>query len=115
MTTETFKFNVGTAYGQTLPNPVPVSGSYEAYESYDELAKNPKDLPDNDEILNFVNAKRKAAARASATTSALQGAGYKKPTLEDENVQIQTMARVFKARGDSQEVAEQKARATLGL
>lgn len=114
MKTETFKFNVETAYGNKLPTPVPVSGSFDAFEKYEEIPA--KELPDNDEILKYVNAKSKAAARAKATNEALQAAGIEKPTLKDsEELQIATMAKVFSARGDSEEVARQKAKAALGL
>ena len=110
----TFKFNVATAYGVTLPTPVAVQGEFEELESYSEISA--KELPDNDDILNYVNAKRKASARASATNDALQKAGIAKPNLKDsEDLQVATMAKVFIARGDSEDVAKSKARAALGL
>lgn len=113
MKTETFKFNVETAYGQTLSPAIPVSGSYEELENYEEIPA--KEMPDRDDILKVVNAKRKAASRAKATTEALQAAGIEKPTAKDNSVAIREMAKIFKLRGDSDEVAEQKARAALGL
>lgn len=113
MKTETFKFNVETAYGQTLNPAVPVEGEFEKLDSYSEIPA--KELPDNDDILKYVNASRKAAARAKATTEALQKAGIEKPTAKDNSVAIKEMAKIFKLRGDSDEVAEQKAKAALGL
>jgi hypothetical protein len=113
MKTEKFNFNVETAYGQTLSPAIPVSGEFEAYEKYEEIPA--KELPDNDDVLKFVNAKNKAAARAKATNEALQKAGIEKPTAKDNSVAIKEMMKIFKLRGDSDEVAESKAKAALGL
>lgn len=113
MKTTSFSFNVETAYGQTLKPAVPVSGEFEELESYEEIPA--KELPDNDDVLKYVNAARKASARAKATAEALQKAGIEKPTAKDNSVAIKEMAKIFKLRGDSDEVAESKAKAALGL
>lgn len=113
MKTTQFSFQVTTAYGNPLPKPISVSGSFEELESYQEIPA--KEIPDNDEVLKYVNNKRKAAARASETNDALTKAGIERPTAKDDNVAVREMAKVFKARGDSEEVATQKARAALGL
>lgn len=78
MKTETFKGEVGSAYGETLPKAIPFQGSYDAFESYVEV-ETAKELPSNDEVVAFVNAKRKANARSKATTAALDAAGITKP------------------------------------
>ena len=77
MKTETFKGTVESAYGKVLPSPVSFSGSFESLESVAEIPDDEKLGPAD--ILNVVNAKRKASARAAATTEALQAAGIAKP------------------------------------
>ncbi len=78
MRTETFKGTMENAYGEALPKPIPFTGSFEAFESYDEVSK-ANELPSNDEVVAFVNAKRKANARAKTSTAALEAAGISKP------------------------------------
>lgn len=78
MKAETFKGEVASAYGEVLPKAIPFSGSFDAFESYDEV-KSANELPSNDEVLGFVNAKRKANARSKATIAALEAAGISKP------------------------------------
>jgi len=96
MKAETFKGEVAQAYGKELPTPVKFEGTFEAFENYEEI-KTANEIPSNEEIVTFVNAKRKAAARAKATTAALDAAGYAKPDPKDpavirENMIKQTMA-----------------------
>jgi hypothetical protein len=78
MKTETFKGEVASAYGETLPKAIAFSGTFEAFENYDEVVK-ANEIPSNDDVVGFVNAKRKANARAKATTAALEAAGISKP------------------------------------
>ena len=78
MKTETFKGEVSSAYGETLPKAIAFQGSYDAFESYDEVQK-ANELPSNDEVVSFINAKRKANARAKVTVAALEAAGISKP------------------------------------
>lgn len=85
MKTEKFSGEVSQAYGKQLPNPVKFDGEFDAYENYDEIAT-ANDLPSHDEIVTIVNAKRKASARAKATTAALDLAGYAKPSADDPAV-----------------------------
>ena len=77
MKTETFKGTVESAYGKVLPSAVSFSGSFEAVEKIEEIPDDEKLGPAD--ILNVVNAKRKAAARAKATLEALNAAGIEKP------------------------------------
>ena len=78
MKTESFSGTVESAYGKVLPSPVKFSGSFEAFESFTEV-QTAKEEPSNEDIVSIVNAKRKAAARAQATTEALTAAGIAKP------------------------------------
>src|SRR5438128_5139938 len=84
MRTEAFESVVNTAYGKDLPSPVTVKGTYEHLEHGKDAIPADEQLTEKD-IYQVVNAKRKASARASATTAALEAAGIKKPdtnTLE---------------------------------
>lgn len=92
MKTETFKGEVSSAYGETLPKAIAFSGSYDAFETYDEL-KSANELPSNDEVVSFVNAKRKANARAKVTVAALETAGISKPDPNSPEVLKSNMVR----------------------
>jgi hypothetical protein len=85
MKAETFKGSVESAYGNPLPSPVKFEGSFDAFENYDEM-KAANELPSNDEVLQFVNAKRKNNARQKAMTDALTAAGITKPDPNDPAV-----------------------------
>lgn len=91
MKTETFKGTVENAYGKVLPTPVSFSGSFEAVERIDEIPDDEKLGPAD--IIGVVNAKRKQAARAKATTEALQAAGVEKPDPNSPAVIRATMVK----------------------
>jgi len=113
MKTEAFVGTMESAYGTKLDTPIKFNGTFEAYESYDDLVT-ANDLPSNDDVLAFVNNRRKANERQKAMQSALDAAGIVKPTLEsDEGLQIATLVKVYMARGKSREVAEQLAKAAI--
>ena len=115
MQTVTFKGNVETAYGQTLPKPVSFEGIYEAFEAYDEVVK-ANEIPSNDDVVKIVNAQRKANARAKGTADALSKAGFEKPSLADSpDLRLAEMTKIFVAAGNSEDVARQKAKAALGM
>lgn len=79
MKTETFSGTIENAYGNKLPESVPFSGSFEAYDNPSEV-KNAGDWPSESDIVEMVNTKRKATARASATVKALDA---KSKALQD--------------------------------
>lgn len=115
MKTEQFKATTETAYGKPLPSPIAYEGKYDAFESIDEV-RTRNEFPSDEEVVTFVNSKRKAAARQKALTAALSDNGYEKPTLEnDTQLQLRTLARVFIASGKSEAEARQIASATLGV
>lgn len=87
-----FEGTVTAAYGKDLASPVSFSGQYDAYETFEEAQK-ANDLLSNEEHLNAINAKRKAAARAKSTTSALEAAGISKPDPNSPEVLKDTMIR----------------------
>jgi hypothetical protein len=114
MESKVFDFKVGSAYGEELKTALDATATYTHYESYEEVDQAGK-LPSKKEIVGFVNAKNKAAARAAATTAALEKAGYQKPTLEQPQVQLKTMIKVLVAAGRSEDNARQIAETTLGV
>jgi len=91
MKTETFKGTVESAYGKVLPSVVNFSGEFQAVEKVDEIPDDEKLGPAD--ILQVVNAKRKAAARAKATTEALQAAGIEKPDTSSADYILDSMAK----------------------
>lgn len=105
MKAQKFQGTVSSAYGKELTTPVSFSGQFDEYESFDE-AKAANDLLSNDEHLNAINAKRKAAARAKATTAALDAAGVQKPDPNSPEVLKETMIKnLVKLQGLSEDVA----------
>jgi hypothetical protein len=119
MKTETFKGVIESAYGKQLSDlgksPLSFSGSYEAYESITEV-RNSRDFPSDEEIVNFVNNKLKAAARQKEMNRVLTNEGIEKPTLEtDPQMQLRQIHRALVAAGRSDNEARQIAEATLGV
>lgn len=113
---ETIKFSgiMENAYGNKLPKPLAFEGQYEAFETLEQVPDSEK--PSEDELLNFVNNKRKANARQKSMNDVLTANNIVKPTLADSpELQISTMAKVLLASGKyTQEQAEQIAKQTLG-
>ena len=114
MNTEKFNGTMESAYGKTLPSKIHFSGTYEAFTSLDEV-RSANEHPSDDEIVSFVNSKRKAAARQKAMNDALSAAGIEKPTLEDPQVQLATIIKALKAAGRSEAEAITLAESTLGV
>jgi hypothetical protein len=111
----TFTATTETAYGKPLPTPIKYSGSYKAFETITEV-RNVGEFPSDDEVVTFVNNKRKAAARQKSLTAALEAAGYEKPTLEnDPQLQLKTLYKVYIAAGKSDDEARALASSTLGV
>jgi hypothetical protein len=114
MKTETFKGEVSSAYGETLPKAIAFSGSFQAYESYDEM-KTQNDVPSNDDVLQFRNNQLKANARAKATTAALEAAGISKPDPNSPEVLKAGMIKnLMKAKGMDEATATQVINGLLG-
>lgn len=115
MKTETFKGTIENAYGQPLEKALAFSGDFEKLEKGDEIPA--KEQPDADEILTYVNSKRKANARQKAMQAVLDAAGIEKPTLENNvDLQVKTMVKSLVASGKyNEEQATQFAKTALGL
>jgi hypothetical protein len=113
MKTEKFSGSVSSAYGETLKTPVKFDGEFKAYETNDEVRAG-GDWPTDNDIVDYVNAKRKASARAKATENALTVAGYQKPDLSDPTYRRKRMIADFVAMGVPSEIATQQVDAILG-
>lgn len=77
-----YKGEIGTAYGQPLDQPIKFESSFEGFETADEVLA-AKENPTGKELVNFANAKRKAADRAKVTDELLEKAGYSKPVVDE--------------------------------
>lgn len=115
MKTEKFSGKVESAYGKVLAKPVSFEGTFEAFETFEEIQK-ANEIPSNEDILNIVNAKRKAAARATATTEALTAAGISKPDPNTpEAIRERMITDAMKANPSlTREVATARVEAVLG-
>src|SRR5262245_15861989 len=114
MKTEKFSGTIESAYGKPVSPALKFEGEYNAFENKEEVASK-NELPSDDELVAFVNNKRKANARQKAMQAALDAAGYEKPTLEtDPQLQLRTLYKVFTAAGKSDAEAKTLASSTLG-
>ncbi len=115
MKTETFKGTVETAYGETLPKPIQFSGSYDKFESIEEVQQKYTPTEYNDLIVGAANAASKANARAKATTAALDAAGIAKPDPNSPEVLKANMIKnLMKAKGLDESTATQIINGLLG-
>lgn len=115
MKTETYKGTVESAYGKVLTSPVKFEGSFDAFETFAEL-QTANEVPSNDDIVSFVNSKRKASSRAAATTAALEAAGISKPDPNSpEQIRERMISDAMKANPSlTREVATARVEAVLG-
>jgi hypothetical protein len=114
MKTVKFDAKAETAWGKAI-DPVPYSGSYQAFETIDEI-RNVGEFPSDKDIINFVNANRKASARSKALVEALKAAGHEQPTLENNVLmQLKQLYKVYIAAKKSDEEARMLAATTLGV
>lgn len=113
MKSERFSGTIESAYGKPVTPAIKFDGTFDAYESVEEI-RSKNDYPSDDEIVAFKNNQRKANARQKAMQAALDAAGYEKPTLEnDRALQVRTLVKVFLAAGKSEAEATALAESTL--
>jgi hypothetical protein len=110
------KSTATTAYGEKLPKAITFPFDYSTYESADEIREK-NDWPADDDIVDFVNAKRLANARAKAQAAAFTAAGIEKPTLEsNDQLRLREMVKVLMSSGRyTDETAREMASTTLGI
>lgn len=113
---ETIKFSgvMENAYGTKLPKPLAFEGSFDAFSTYDEIPE--KELPSQDEILNFVNGKTKANARQKSMNAVLTANGIEKPTLQDSpELRVNNLVKTLVASGKyTEDAAREVAKQILG-
>lgn len=113
---ETIKFSgvMENAYGTKLPKPLAFEGSYEAFQTFDEIPE--KELPSQDEVLNFVNNKIKANARQKSMNAVLTENKIEKPTLADSpELRVNNLVKTLVASGKyTDETAREVAKQILG-
>jgi hypothetical protein len=114
MKTVTFDTTADNAFGKKLTVAVPFTVTYTEYETHAEMIQ-AKDGMTEEEELKERNTQRKQKALASARASALEVAGIKKPTLDnDTQLQLMTIYKVYIAKGKSHEEARNLASAAIG-
>lgn len=106
--TETGKATVATAFGETLPKAIEYTFSYVALENVEQV-RQAEEFPTDEDIVEYVNNKRKANARQKALLDALEAAGYKKPSSAMSP--WDKMVKLLTANGRTQSEAEQIATA----
>jgi hypothetical protein len=115
MKTEAFSGTMENAYGKPLKSPLAFSGSYQAFETIEEL-KEKNEFPTDKEIIAFRNNQNKANERQKVMTQVLTDAGYEKPTLEnDQQLQLRTLYKVYLAAKKTPAEARELASTTLGV
>jgi hypothetical protein len=99
----------------------PLDKEYSIDVTYSQLAENSA-IPDDAalthaEIIGILNARRKAAARAAATSELADSLGIKKPStsLATDEQRITAMVKVFRSMGNDEATATALAKAALGL
>ena len=113
MKTEKFDGTIGNAYGNQLATEVPFAGSFEKFTTYDEVTA-AKELPTNKEVLQWANAKRKAAAVSKSRTEALTAAGINPPAKDDPKVLTREFVKTLVLAGKTRDEAIDLARMSLG-
>jgi hypothetical protein len=104
-----------TAYGKTLDTPIDYTFNWDNYTGYVEV-RDAKDELSEDEVVKVRNGERKAKARQAALTEALDKAGIKKPTLEDDpQFRLRSMYNILIAAKKSPTEARDLASKTLGI
>ena len=94
---------------------------YSVDVAYNQLAENSAIPADSQlthaEIIGILNARRKAAARATATSELADSLGIKKPStsLATDEQRIAAMVKVFRSMGNDDATATALAKAALGL
>lgn len=96
MKTETFEGSVSSAYGEKLPKPIKFNGSFEAFETYEELLK-ANAVPSNEDVVDFVNTRRKNNERQRVMTLELEKNGHTKPDPNDAIVVAKNMIKNVEA------------------
>jgi hypothetical protein len=113
MKTAEKRATVETAYGKKLDTPLTFDYTYDELEKGDEIPA--KEMPDADDLITYVNAKRNASARSTAQTKILDANEIKKPDLKDAAFRLASMVKVLMANGDDEETATATAKTLLKM
>ena len=111
--TTIFKGVIENYFGKPLPTPLKYNGEFEELQTGDAIPD--KEKPSEDDLLSYVNNKRKATARQKAMQAALDAAGIEKPEVgKDMEFTFREMVNILVKTGKTEEVAKQMANANLG-
>ena len=104
----------GDTTGQPMPASIPYNTSVELYTDYSEIQT--KDLPEEKDIVKYLNQDRVGAQRAKAITELLASYGIEKPKFEDDKLAwLKGAFKSAKAAGRTDEEARQGAEMLTGL
>lgn len=114
METEKFSGETESAWGVPIPKLV-YNAEVEKFSNINEV-RAANEYPKDTEVVDFVNAKRKANARQKAMVQAWIDAGYQKPTLANSPAKrFYDMVEILESAGKSNAEARAVAGATLNL
>lgn len=115
MKTEKISGTMEKAYGSALAQPIPYEGTFEVYETSQEV-RSANDMPSDEEVVNIRNQQRRNNARQKFMQAALDAAGIKKPTLDTSlELRIKNIVDSLVANGKSKEKALEIAYAALDV
>jgi len=114
-TTEKFSGVIENFYSKPLVPKLAYEAEYVKFLTEDEV-RAAGEWPKNSEIVDGVNARRKATARQKAMQAAVDDAGIVRPTLEnDDQLKLKGMVKILVAAGKSEAEARDIASTTLGI
>jgi NACalpha-BTF3-like transcription factor len=101
-----FSGKVETFLGKPVSPAVLFTGTFEELVKGDEIPA--KEIPNDEDILSYVNTARKAKARAESQTKALKDAGYEKPDANTPEAMADAQVKlIMKRKNVSYEKAQQ--------
>ena len=113
----TIKAEVKKAWGYILvtadgePTSITIEGTFTEYGEYKDIPED--ELPDEDSILQMVNAKSKTKQRAKLQSKELAANGYAKPILDEAQQNLRNMFAVLVKANFPEDVARSTAVTTL--
>lgn len=114
MTSEKFTGTIENFYGKPVSPALTYEATVEKFDTIDEV-KAQNEYPKDSEIVDFINAKRKANARQKAMQVSADAAGLVKPTLEnDGQLRLKSMFKILIASGKTEAEAKELAATVTG-
>ena len=113
MKPQSAKASIEKAYGEKLANPLNFTYSWDSLETMEEV-KTANETLSNEEIIDVVNNRRKASARAKETEKQLKAIGIEKPGKDDPRTVTAQFLRSLINAGKDENEARELAKTILG-